>query len=91
MKKFTNEKVKFVKYTKQHRPSYNDERFYCFRDYLERDKNIKRLFHTDLFDVEFHGNPFKIFEQGYDLYLGSEPGSRHAFRWFIRKAKKTYR
>ena len=91
IKKYTTKYISFVRYDKVHRPSYNDERFYCYRDYLERNKNINRIICTDLFDVKFLKNPFELFSMGYDLYVGSEEKSHpssYGWKWVNKKLKE---
>lgn len=86
-KKYTRPNFQFVLYIKEHRPSYNDERFYCYRWYMDKCPDIQRVICTDLFDVEFHGNPFTLFKPEYDLYCGSEVGS-YKNTWLIQKMQQ---
>ncbi len=88
IKKYTTDQIKFEKYTKVHRPSYNDERFYCYKSYLLNNPEVKRVIFTDMFDVQFFGNPFKVFSEEYDLYLGSETRKAHASKWLTMKMKQ---
>lgn len=81
------EHVKFYFYDGMHRPSYNDERFYCYRQYLDAHPEYDRIFCTDLFDVEFFGNPFAVFTDQCDLYLGSEKRGV-AIRWLQAKLRE---
>ena len=69
--------------------SVNDERFLGYLDYVTAHPNLTRLFMTDLFDVQFLGDPFSVFDdEQYDLYIGSEdslPG-----KWLAHKYKISY-
>jgi len=83
--------LKFEKWEKQHRPSYNDERFYCFLEYLTTNLNIDNAFWVDMFDVVFYDNPFQIIKDDYQIYCGSEqrskPGSFN-WKWVNRKMQR---
>lgn len=72
IKRYQTEKIKFVYYDDFNRISYNDERFYCFRDYLLKNNHIENIFSTDAFDVEILRNPFNFINDDYELYAGSE-------------------
>jgi len=78
--KYQTNNIKFIYSDQQHRPSYNDERFYCYLDYLEKNTLIDNVFCTDIFDVEFYQNPFKILEKKTDLYVGSE-SKKKSLKW----------
>ena len=86
MNKYETKNIKFVRYNEFNRPSYNDERFYCYINYLKEHKNINRVFCTDMFDVVFYKNPFELMNDKHDLYLGSE--SSPSLTWMKRKAKE---
>ena len=63
--------ITFHKYTDLHRQDHCDNRFYLYRDFLKQ-TTAKRIFLTDCNDVKFNQNPFQIFSNKYDLYVGSE-------------------
>ena len=83
IKKYQNDQVSFVKYDQFHRYSYNDERFYCYKWYLEKNE-VENVLFTDMFDVKFYGNPFSLYGT-HDFYLGSELHNNWDCGW--RKAK----
>jgi hypothetical protein len=73
--------------------STNDERFWAYYDYLTAHKDIDNVFLTDLFDVDFFGNPFGLISDDYDLYCGCGagfPGTIGDNRWLINKMKEAY-
>lgn len=63
--------TKFVNSDGLHRYDHCDNRFYLYRDFLER-HSAKNIFLTDCNDVYFNDDPFKIFSKDFDLYVGSE-------------------
>lgn len=65
--------------------STNDERFFVYQDWLNRHKNVDNILLTDLFDVEFHGNPFCLFSSDHKLYCGGEEGDTFESRWMQEK------
>lgn len=66
---YTNDNVQFVPYSLQTGRSLNDERFYCYRDFLRAHPEVEQVFMTDLFDVDFLRNPFNLIDEGkYDFY-----------------------
>ena len=87
--KYSNEYISFVKWEKQHRPSYNDERFWAFREFLTKRDDVQRAFSTDMFDVKFFRNPFEIMdkESKYHLYVGSEVGKKCGRKWVNKKMR----
>ncbi len=68
--KHSNEYVKFIKYDIKTDWSLNDERFLCWYEFIEKNKNFNRIITTDLFDVSFNKNPFKLMKDKNRLYLG---------------------
>ena len=86
IRKYETKCIKFSKWGEENRPSYNDERFYCFLNYLKEHENIKRVFCTDIFDVEILRNPFELITDEYDLYLGSECNPSRG--WIKKKGKE---
>ena len=86
MSKYETKNIKFERWSEFNRPSYNDERFYCYLEYLKMHENIKRGFCTDMFDVVFYKNPFELVDDQYDLYLGSEASPSRT--WNRRKYKE---
>lgn len=90
IKKFSTEKISFFNWEKKHRPSYNDERFYAYHEYLVCHPKVERVFFTDLFDVRFCANPFKLMEKNpeHDLFFGEELMSKSSSRWMVRKCRE---
>lgn len=87
--KYQTENIKFVRWSEEHRPSYNDERFYAYLDFLEKNSDISRVMCTDLYDVIFYKNPFElmdIFPQ-HNIFSGSETTTEYSSKWMIRKCK----
>lgn len=75
IEKWTCPQVKFVKYELSTDRSLNDERYYCYLQYLKDNEHIKRVMLLDLFDVEFFSNPFELFDDSkYDFYCGGDTG-----------------
>jgi len=75
VEKWTCPAVTFVRYDLVTQRSMNDERYYCFLQYLQSNAQIERLFVLDLFDIEFFRNPFDLFDnEKYDLYCGGDAG-----------------
>jgi len=67
--------VEFVHYKLESERSMNDERYYCYLQYLRANQHIENLFVLDLFDIEFFRNPFELFDpEEYDLYCGGDAG-----------------
>lgn len=88
--KYKTPNISFVKWEKQHRPSYNDERFYAYYEYLVTNEDITRVICTDLYDVEFYQNPFDLMNKHpeCDTFVGSEPIGKYGAKWMIRKCKE---
>jgi len=91
--KYSNEFLTFVRWEKEHRPSYNDERFYAFREYLTLHPEITNAISTDMFDVQILRNPFDLFfhQPDYDIYCGSEKknvAGSFGRKWVNNKMKK---
>ncbi len=70
--KYENENIKFIYSGLVERLSCNDERFFIFASYL-RFAAIKpdNVLITDISDVEFLRNPFKLIKKANTLYIGS--------------------
>jgi hypothetical protein len=82
--------ITFENWPKQHRLSYNDERFFAYYQYLNQHPEIKSVFMTDLYDVQFFSNPFQLIEEhtDVDLFVGSETMSQYSSKWMRRKTKE---
>jgi hypothetical protein len=85
VKTYSRANIKFIRYTKQHRPSYLDERFYAYREYLADNPDIEKVLCTDMFDLKFINDPFKLFSDKYRLYVGSE--ANPGWEWMRNKYK----
>lgn len=82
-----NNFVTFVKWDFQNRPSYNDERYFIFENYIDRTSDIKNIFYTDIFDVIFYRNPFEMIRED-TLCVGSEEmKSDSSYSWVNKKLK----
>lgn len=67
--------VHFESYTLKTPRSLNDERYYCYLDYLKAHPEIERVFMLDLFDIEFFKNPFDLFDDDkFDIYCAGDEG-----------------
>ena len=90
VEKYTTDKIVFFNWDKKHRPSYNDERFYAYHEYIVRHPKIQRVFFTDLYDVRFFGNPFKLMDLKPDcgLFFGEEAMSKSSSKWMVRKCRE---
>lgn len=67
--------VKFEQYDLQTARSLNDERYYCYIDYLKKHPEIQRVFMLDLFDIEFYRNPFDLIDPDhFDICCGGDAG-----------------
>jgi len=88
IRKYERENILFEHYSIG-KYSINDERFFCYLDYIISRPNLSRLFMTDLFDVDFLGDPFSLFDdEKFDLYIGTEdslPGT-----WLKYKYMQSY-
>ena len=75
--KYENENIHFIKV--KHNPSFNPNvyRYFIYKDFLERnERNIKKVFCTDISDVTVQKNPFEqpLFIDNPDkLFCGDEP------------------
>jgi hypothetical protein len=75
--KYTNDYISFEKYELKKRYSLNDDRFFCWSEWLLQHEEVESLFCTDLFDVDFFGNPFHLMDPlRYDLYCGDANGAK---------------
>lgn len=75
--KYTNEFISFEKYELKKQYSLNDDRFFCWHEWLLLHAEVESLFCTDLFDVDFLGNPFQLMDPShYDLYCGDDHGAQ---------------
>ena len=61
VKQWTTPSIKFIK-VETSDYSYNDWRFFCYRNYLEENK-FDQVFHTDASDVTVVKNPAVLFEE----------------------------
>jgi len=88
--KYKKDNIIFQKWNKAHRPSYNDERFYAYLDFIDSHKNIDRIFCTDLYDVIFYKNPFQLMDtlKDYQILCGAEQITRYNSKWMTRKCKE---
>ena len=68
--KYRDENLDFVDYTLNTGWSINDERFLAFYNFLKENDQYKKILLTDLFDVLFYKNPFKIITKPDFLYAG---------------------
>lgn len=96
--RYSNEKIKFHVYKICKRKSYNDERFFCYLEYLKKYSNsINKVICTDCFDVQIHKNPFYLINEKNDICVGedNEKGKKWIEQKMIkcnlkRKIKKPY-
>ena len=90
IQKYSTKQISFSYWESKNRLSYNDERFYCYLNYLKEHKDIERVFCTDLYDVIFYNNPFLLMtdKKDYSLFVGSESPSKSSAQWMIRKCKE---
>jgi len=73
--KWGRPEVQFERYVLQTDRSLNDERYYCYIDYLQRHPEVKRVFMLDLFDIEFFRNPFDLIDdRRIDICCGGDAG-----------------
>jgi hypothetical protein len=73
--------------------SVNDERFLCWLEVLEQHPEIERVFLTDLFDVNFLGNPFDLIDADHGLYCGCGAGFDRPIsgnKWMVKKMILAY-
>lgn len=83
------EKVKFVYYDELRRPSYNDNRFYAYHEWLKKNDGVLWVLCTDLFDVKILMNPFKMMAEysNYTLFTGSEKLNPYSGKWMRQKCR----
>ena len=79
--------LSFRRWPRRIRASTNDDRFYCYREYLLAHREIERVFMTDLFDVRILRNPFELVSDSHDLWVGSEPDLR---KCLVRRYQQAY-
>jgi UDP-glucuronate 4-epimerase len=87
IKKYQTRYLKFTQREIKYRKSYNDERFFSYRDFI-KEKNLEcnNLFFTDCFDVIIHKNPFDLIRKEYDLYVGED--TKKGMVWIEEKMTK---
>lgn len=74
-RQWSRDEVRFERYALKTPRSVNDERYLCYREYLEAHPEIERVFMLDLFDIEFFSNPFDLIDDAqYDIYCGGDAG-----------------
>jgi len=74
VKRWTTPRIRFEPYALKTPRSVNDERYQCYLQWIEAHPEAERIFLLDLFDVEFHRNPFALMDDAkYDLYCGGDP------------------
>jgi hypothetical protein len=87
IQKYQNKYVKFIPRKIKYRKSYNDERFFTFRDFIiEKDLKCKNIFMTDCFDVIIHKDPFSLINKDYDIYTGED--TKKGMTWIKEKMIK---
>lgn len=85
--KYQNKYIKFIPREVKYRKSYNDERFFIYRDFIiQKDLNCKNIFMTDCFDVTIHKNPFELINKEYDIYVGEDTSK--GMVWIKEKMNK---
>jgi hypothetical protein len=85
--KYSNEKIKFQHHIISNRKSYNDERFFCYLQYLKiHGKEIDKVMCTDCFDVQIHKNPFYLINKKFDIYAGED--DEKGKKWIEQKMTK---
>jgi len=63
----------------------NCERFFHFYDYVKNHRSeIDNVLMTDLFDVDFWGDPFILFSDEYKIYAGDEENTIGKNKWMLR-------
>jgi hypothetical protein len=86
--KYKTKKVLFQRVSLGNR-SLNDERFYVYLRFIKEHRDIKKIIMTDLFDVEFFADPFRIIGSSHQLYTCHErPGYNRT--WFDKKYRQVY-
>lgn len=85
--KYSNEKIKFQHQIISNRKSYNDERFFCYLQYLKiHEKEIDKVICTDCFDVQIHKNPFHLIDKKFDICVGED--NEKGKKWIEEKMTK---
>jgi len=75
IEKYSRPDIVFERYDLTSERSMNDERYYCYLSYLQRNTHVENAFLLDLFDVEYFRNPFDLIDDSaYDIYCGGDPG-----------------
>ncbi|MFA5321609.1 MAG: hypothetical protein WC373_02970 [Smithella sp.] len=88
--KYSNDVISFEKYDLKKKYSLNDDRFFCWYEWLLKHEEVECLFCTDLFDVDFFGNPFHLMDHArYDLYCGDDNGTEMS-EWVNDRMKWAY-
>jgi len=73
--RWTDEHVSFSYWDLKTQRSVNDERYYCYLEYLRNNPQIEKVFMLDLFDIEFFRNPFYLIDdERYDILCGGDEG-----------------
>ena len=85
---YENDYVRFVKYKLRTERSVNDERFYCWNEYLLGNLDIDDTYLTDLFDVRFVRDPFSVVDGKYRIYCGDHGGGMNG--WIFRQMRRAY-
>ena len=85
---YGNDYVRFVRYKLRTDRSVNDERFYCWHEYLLGDLGVDDVYLTDLFDVRFVRNPFSVVDGRYRIYCGDHGGKMNG--WIFRQMRRAY-
>ncbi len=88
IKKYQNKYIKFIK-IKLGDLSLYVERFIIYYDYLKKNK-YDNIFMTDISDVWFKKDPFKLINDKYDLYVGSELCKNNMSKWMIKGFNTIY-
>jgi len=73
--------------------SVNDERFLCWLRYLQDHPDLDNVFLTDLFDVDFVADPFRLIGSAFDLYVGCGAGFDRTIEqnaWLAAKMMAAY-
>lgn len=86
--KYETEKIKFVKVdSSKFKYSLNDQRYFIYLNYLNKNPNIKNVFMTDGNDVTVIQNPFEKLNLN-KINAGSEESFIYKNEWIQSKIKK---
>jgi hypothetical protein len=85
---YETDQVRFIRRSLQTKYSINDERFLHYSDWLKCHRPCK-AFLTDLGDITFNGNPFKLINKK-GIYIGSETMRNRDNKWMIKKYHRFY-